>query len=99
MSDLILMAIQQMLSTLPNECEIYGIGSFFEGLKKFRDVDLVIVTSDSSTPAYSTSRFRQSALQAGRELDISFDITVFTRSEFARKPLRNTDKLVLLART
>ena len=88
-----------MLSALPDECEIYGIGSFFEGLETFRDVDVVVVTPDSSTPACSTSRFRQAALQAERELDVKFDITVLTRSEFAGKPLRDMDKLVLLART
>ena len=99
MLELILTAIRQMLSALPDECEIYGIGSFFEGLQTFRDIDVVVVTSDSLTPACSTRQFRQAALQAGRELDVKFDITVLTRSEFAGKPLRDMDKLVLLART
>lgn len=99
MSRLILTEIRQIISILPNDCEIYGIGSFFEGRDIFRDIDFIIVTSDSATPAYSTSGFRQAALRAGRELDVKFDITVFTRSEFAQNPLRNMDKLVLLART
>ena len=78
---------------------MYGIGSFFEGQETFRDVDLVVVTSDSSTPAQSTSAFRQAAVKIGQELSVTFDITVFTEREFAAKPLRDMRNLVLLART
>ncbi len=93
------MEIQQIIPVLPDNCEVYGIGSFFEGQHIFRDIDFVVVTSDSITPAYSTNEFRKAALKAGQELDVKFDITVFTRSEFAQRPLLNMDKLVLLART
>lgn len=91
-------AIAQMQSILPEGCELYGIGSFFEGRETFRDVDLVVVTSDRSTPAQSTRAFRQAAVKAGRELSVTFDITVFTEPEFAAKPLRDMGKLVLLGR-
>ena len=92
-------AIARMLSILPEGCELYGIGSFFEGQETFRDVDLVVVTSDSSKPARSTKAFRQAAAKTGQELSVTFDITVFTEPEFAAKPLRDMGKLVLLART
>lgn len=92
------MAIQRMLSALPDECDVYGIGSFFKGVERFRDVDLVVVTSDISTPATSTKQFRHSALQAGREIGIKFDITVLTRSEFAGRPLRDMEELILVTK-
>lgn len=88
-----------MQSTLPEGCELYGIGSFFEGMQTFRDVDLVVVTSDISTPARSTRAFRHAAVRMGQELSVTFDITVFTKPEFAANPLRDMASLVLLART
>lgn len=92
-------AIAQMQSTLPEGCELYGIGSFFEGQKTFRDVDLVVVTSDSLAPARSTREFRNAAVRMGQDLRVTFDITVFTGPEFAANPLRDMGNLVLLART
>lgn len=88
-----------MQSGLPEGCELYGIGSFFDGRQTFRDVDLVVVTSDSLTPARSTRAFRRAAVKMGQELNVTFDITVLTETEFASNPLREMGKLVLLART
>jgi len=92
-------AIAQMQSALPEGCKLYGIGSYFEGKQIFRDVDLVVVTSDNSTPAWSTSAFRHAAARIGQEISVKFDITVLTKIEFAADPLRDMSKLVLLART
>lgn len=99
MSVKILTAIAQMQSALPEGCELYGIGSFFDGRKIYRDVDLVVVVSDSLTPARSTKDFRHAAVIAAQELGVQLDVTVFTKSEFVANPLRDMSNLVLLART
>ena len=93
------MAIQRIVSTIPEDSDLYGIGSFFDASSStFSDVDLVLVINDGTDrPAQRARLFREEARRLGELVGIVFDLTVLTQTEFAEKPLREMGKLVLLA--
>jgi hypothetical protein len=90
------MVIQQRASKLDSLKALYGMGSYFSS-DQFHDIDFVAVVD--CPPAHLTEvgrriRFFLGELRA--EFHAPIDVTIFTSSEFGRKPLRDFSTLVPL---
>jgi len=73
---------------------LYGMGSFFRG-EPHNDVDFVVVLACDPAALLGEARsIRRDLCTIGDSVGERVDVTVFTRSEFELKPLRDMDALV-----
>ena len=84
-------------SRLQDRHELYGVfgfGSFFRS-KNFNDVDILVVVKDSCEfPLKEFYEVKKVLNEIGTNFDIPIDITYLSFTEYARKPLRESDSLV-----
>ncbi|WP_431523442.1 nucleotidyltransferase domain-containing protein [Mesorhizobium captivum] len=76
----------------------WGFGSYFRG-EAFKDVDiLVVVDCERDKLLFLTRQLKAEVLNLERELGMIFDLLILTVREFAQRPLRDMDQMVLLYR-
>ena len=72
------------------------MGSYFHG-PTFADLDLVVVVAPAATPlAVLGSAVRAKLAPLSEIVGVPLDISIFTETEFAGRPLREMHTLVLL---
>lgn len=81
------------MSGVPEAISVFGMGSFFDD-GPFRDVDLVIVVDAQGTALDRAARILRKAFQIDSQH--KFDLTILTTGEFAERPLRDFNDLILL---
>lgn len=95
-NDPIVGATRKLARSLEGVQAIYGMGSYFHGAT-FADLDLVVVVTPSTTPlAALGSVVRATLAPLSTIASAPLDISIFTETEFAARPLRDMHTLVLL---
>jgi predicted nucleotidyltransferase len=84
------------LSTINDVASVWGFGSFFRGDEGAKDIDLLAVVKRGNLNLEAIRTIRKQFNQVGNKFGLNVDLTILTCSEFAEKPLREMDELVLL---
>ena len=92
--------IRMEIRSIIDECasieEVWGFGSYFRG-GCFNDVDiLVIIDCERDRLMAMVRHLRERFLELGRELGLKLGLLILTPKEFAERPLRDMDQLILL---
>lgn len=88
--------IQSTLSGQHNLFGVYGFGSFFRGTE-YDDIDLLLVSRKiSMSPLEDYYAAKKELEHLSEKFGIEIDITFLTYAEFLRKPLIETDNLVII---
>src|SRR5947209_8317902 len=75
----------------------YGFGSFFRQ-ENYHDIDILLVVSPIvSSSATMCRSIRRSFSSLAIRIGATFDLTILTEHEFARRPLRDMDELQLIS--
>lgn len=86
--------IQYIHTASPDLVSIYGFGSFFR-TENPSDCDLMLVVKDDTQDLGKLHKeLSRNFFNLGEELSISFDLTILTEREHARKPLREHNNLI-----
>lgn len=86
--------IKSRLQDRPELFGVFGFGSFFRS-KIFNDVDLLVVVNDTCEfPLKEFYEVKEILDEIGLKFDLPIDITYLSYTEYARKPLRESDCLV-----
>lgn len=86
--------ILSISTELPEIIALYGFGSFFRRGHSFNDIDVVAIAIDEKSLPSRYYALRTLLQPIADKYGVSFDITLFTPSEFAGQPLRDMDSLV-----
>jgi predicted nucleotidyltransferase len=90
------MEIRSTLKFCPFVQSAWGFGSFFRG-SEFKDIDIVVVLRCPRGQILEYSKIVRYDMRAvGGSLGRQIDVLILTSSEFAERPLREADRLVLL---
>ena len=82
-----------MISTVQ---AVFGFGSFFRG-GIYRDVDLVVLIDDIQARDRDYLRLLYSQFRSLAHIfDVPIDLVVLSTREFAQRPLRDMESLVLI---
>lgn len=84
------------LSTIDDVVSVWGFGSFFRGDERAKDIDLLAVVKRGNLNLEAIRKIRKQFNKVGHKFGLNVDLTILTCSEFAEKPLREMDELVLL---
>lgn len=86
--------IRLSLGDRPNLFGVFGFGSFFRS-NKFNDIDVLVVVKDScGQPLDEFYGVKFLLDKISKQFEISIDITFLSYTEYARKPLKESDTLV-----
>lgn len=86
--------IRSRLQDRSNLFGVFGFGSFFRS-KNFNDVDLLVVVHDiCESPLKEFYDVKEILDEIGSKLGLQIDITYLSYTEYARKPLRESNYLV-----